>query len=543
MRSAIALAAALFVFSSALSSAQSASTTRSSVNPMQVSVPRVIRLSGTVNNAVGQARTVGATLAIYKDEQGGAALWQEVQNVTLDASGHYFVLLGSSSSEGLPLELFASGEARWLEVQVQGESEQARVLLVSVPYALKAADAEMLGGKPASAFATNEPGVSGFSSASVQRSSVNGVTAASTVTTSGGNPNSLAKFDASGTNLVSSAVNESNGNLGIGTTSPNAKLSFGNFFGGAAAHFYDGGPGLRYGTGINGGEMQSFVPVGAHFSFNTGGDQQASGTNELLRLTSAGNLGFGTTAPNAKISFGTLFNAAAIHLYDGGAGSRYGIGINPAELQMFVPGGTHFSFNSGGDQQPGGINEMMRIGANGNVGIGTTAPGQKLSVAGAIESTAGGFKFPDGSVQSVAATGTITGVSAGTGLTGGGNNASVSLALNDTARTRAITYLAGCDSCSVLTTADSQPDIFLNVVGSMMFTSVQCFTDAGTANINLNLNGAANFLPNNLTCSTAGVNSGPISQPSTLNDKLNFVITQADGVAHRVTVAIAALVN
>ena len=36
-------------------------------------------------------------------------------------------------------------------------------------------------------------------------------------------------------------------------------------------------------------------------------------------------------------------------------------------------------------------------------GIGTTAPGQKLSVAGTIESTSGGVKFPDGTTQSSAA--------------------------------------------------------------------------------------------------------------------------------------------
>ncbi len=38
----------------------------------------------------------------------------------------------------------------------------------------------------------------------------------------------------------------------------------------------------------------------------------------------------------------------------------------------------------------------------GKVGIGTTNPGQKPSVAGTIESTTGGFKFPDGTTQASA---------------------------------------------------------------------------------------------------------------------------------------------
>ena len=41
----------------------------------------------------------------------------------------------------------------------------------------------------------------------------------------------------------------------------------------------------------------------------------------------------------------------------------------------------------------------------GKVGIGLSAPANPLSVAGVVESTAGGFKFPDGSVQTTAATG------------------------------------------------------------------------------------------------------------------------------------------
>jgi hypothetical protein len=41
-------------------------------------------------------------------------------------------------------------------------------------------------------------------------------------------------------------------------------------------------------------------------------------------------------------------------------------------------------------------------GNNGNVGIWTSTPWQKLSVAGTVESTSGGFKFPDGTTQTTA---------------------------------------------------------------------------------------------------------------------------------------------
>jgi hypothetical protein len=40
---------------------------------------------------------------------------------------------------------------------------------------------------------------------------------------------------------------------------------------------------------------------------------------------------------------------------------------------------------------------------DGNVGIGTASPAEKLTVVGTIESTSGGIKFPDGTIQTTAA--------------------------------------------------------------------------------------------------------------------------------------------
>jgi len=95
------------------------------------SVPRVVKFSGTLRDAEGKACaiTVGVSFALYKEQEGGIALWLETQNVSLDAQGHYTVLLGASKAEDLPLDLFASNEARWLGVQVENQAAGPNGLL------------------------------------------------------------------------------------------------------------------------------------------------------------------------------------------------------------------------------------------------------------------------------------------------------------------------------------------------------------------------------------------------------------------------------
>ena len=60
----------------------------------------------------------------------------------------------------------------------------------------------------------------------------------------------------------------------------------------------------------------------------------------------------------------------------------------------------------------------------GLVGIGTDSPSSKLTVVGAIESTIGGFKFPDGTAQTTSASGALFGVEHDATLTGNGMAAS-----------------------------------------------------------------------------------------------------------------------
>ncbi|HLD29888.1 MAG TPA: hypothetical protein VJC03_06060 [bacterium] len=57
------------------------------------------------------------------------------------------------------------------------------------------------------------------------------------------------------------------------------------------------------------------------------------------------------------------------------------------------------------DGNPG---DVLIAGGGGKVGIGTPSPSSTMTVAGVIESTAGGFKFPDGTTQASAASSAYT---------------------------------------------------------------------------------------------------------------------------------------
>jgi hypothetical protein len=192
-------------------------------------VPHLIRFKGVLKNSVGQAGAVGITFSIYSDSTGGTALWQESQAVRIDEQGRYAVLLGVTTQEGIPPELFSSGQPRWLgtQSQLQGESEQPRVLLASVPYALEAADAQTLGGLPPSAFLRVAPGNSGQASTSSDNppnsaaQAVVGVAAGSPaqstdqpVSTPGGVVSAIPAFS-SPTTIVNSQISDSNGMVGM----------------------------------------------------------------------------------------------------------------------------------------------------------------------------------------------------------------------------------------------------------------------------------------------------------------------------------------
>ena len=218
------LSVLLNLSSANLTFAQTPGTTESAL-------PRLVRFSGTAKDLNGNplSGVIGVTFALYTGQTGGAPLWLETQNVTADSNGHYAVLLGSTHPDGLPAELFTSEQAHWVGVQISGQEEQSRVLLVSAPYALKAGDAETIGGLPPSAFVLAAPPShsSAPSPANEHAATQSAPQASSAGITGTGNPNSVPLWT-SASNLGNSVLSQlgtgSTAKIGINRAAPSATL-------------------------------------------------------------------------------------------------------------------------------------------------------------------------------------------------------------------------------------------------------------------------------------------------------------------------------
>jgi hypothetical protein len=130
----------------------------------------------------------------------------------------------------------------------------------------------------------------------------------------------------------------------------------------------------------------------------TGGTISGNSTiqNDLIV---SGNVGVGTATPWDKLHVAGAIRADQF---------RGPLIVNGGNITYAADGGDHI-FTTG-------TIERMRVTVGGNVGIGSTSPGEKLTVAGMIQSTSGGVKFPDGSIQTAAISAHYIGESYGGGI-------------------------------------------------------------------------------------------------------------------------------
>jgi hypothetical protein len=240
----------------------------------------------------------------------------------------------------------------------------------------------------------------------------------------------------------------SGGNVGINNGAPLSPLSFASAIE-PKISLWDGGSATNnIGFGVSSAQLNYHVTPGATHAFFAGG-KNGDGT-ELMRIQSDGNVGISDTTPRAPLSFASVVGAK-IRFWDNGSDTAtYGIGLGPAQLNYHVdqnPAAVH-RFLAGGGNEDG--TELMRIQANGNVGIGTTVPTAKLDVNGTarIQGSAGTPTAITGRDVS----GNVGNITLGTGLSLAGGILSASPAtpgwsLNGNAGTNgAVNYIGTTDA-------------------------------------------------------------------------------------------------
>jgi hypothetical protein len=204
------------------------------------------------------------------------------------------------------------------------------------------------------------------------------------------------------------------GNVGIGTTAPTVKLQVvGNSKFGTTSMIniweWDGVEkiGLDYNTTNGDFNMRNPVAgkrlLGTISSTGSWGIETTAGI-EMLRLTGSGNLGIGTTIPNAKLDLGLGYGASGekFLIYNDNTsgplvGTKTGFYLDRFSLQNNVtfvfptapafPGSYIIARKNTASTTLEAL--MTILGETGNVGIGTTTPSTKLDVNGTITANGG----------------------------------------------------------------------------------------------------------------------------------------------------------
>jgi hypothetical protein len=210
-------------------------------------------------------------------------------------------------------------------------------------------------------------------------------------------------------------IKGSDGNVGIGTTTPSAKLDVrSSVTGNLLSRVYNPNTGtsssaaFRIASSANNANSASLqFSDSAAYTATISGDRvqglvfrtSASGNNpitipERMRITPTGNVGIGTTSPQAALHVAGPLNTTAptgngvlMGLYNGTHG----------HIQLNGDWGGYIDFSTSGTDRKGRLlydntsnymlfetasTEKMRIDSAGNVGIGTTSPTSKLSIEG-----------------------------------------------------------------------------------------------------------------------------------------------------------------
>ena len=354
-------------------------------------VPNLVRYGATLKDTQGapvSSSTVGITFALYKQQDGGASIWMETQNVTTDTSGNYSVLLGSTTAAGLPSDLFSQQEQRWLDVQVEGQAEQPRVLLVSVPYAFKAHEAETLGGKSVSDFVLANGASSAVNGTANQASPSNanslpttaagirkGAASAGPTNFSGSTTDQIVQVTQTGSGAgirASTSNTTSSSNAVVGTISGPGVAIYGSASSTSAqAYGVQGNSASTIGIGLLG-----FATATTGSTYGLKGYSSSTGGTGVRGLSTA------TTGSTTGISASVASAAGTAGVFNNTAGGKILSGQNNGVEKFSVDGGGDVN-SAAGTYRIGG-NSVLNIGsaADNNLFLGVGAGAANVAGSG-----------------------------------------------------------------------------------------------------------------------------------------------------------------
>jgi hypothetical protein len=176
---------------------------------------------------------------------------------------------------------------------------------------------------------------------------------------------------------------DSSGNVGIGTSSPVAKL-----------HIENGDMRIEKDT-------KATIGFRGHTSGSTAlAFRDANAAIDRMTIDSSGNVGIGTSSPSFKLDVDGEIRATNRFLANTGSGATKGYQFSgDGDTGMFSDSSNTLQFSTAGS-------ERIRIDSSGNVGIGTSSPAEKLAVNGNIDfplaSSTIGCDFSSGGVSRIA---------------------------------------------------------------------------------------------------------------------------------------------
>jgi hypothetical protein len=376
------------------------------LNGQTTTVPELLSYQAYVadvsGNPIGGAQPVNrsAIFKLYDAATGGNLLYAETQTVTI-SGGSFSVLIGNGTGiSGLPGPSAPANPSGvrigsiaksplFLGITVDDGTPAAdpeispRQQLVSSAFTLRAAVAESLvdGSLKTDMVVDGSITTSKILAGSVDNSRIanSAISAAklanSSVTASKIDTTQIGIWTPSGSHVY----RPSGTNVGIGETSPAFPLHFASTAGNKIALF--GSSGNHYGIGTQTNLMQFYSNgSGADIAFGFG---SSSAFTENVRFKGDGNVGMGTSSPSQKLHVVGNVLAAPDNWSSGGTAYLY---LGDTSNHVSATQGGVFALRAAGPLvfRSGGDSERIRVDSNGNVGVNTNSPGDRLHVSGGL---------------------------------------------------------------------------------------------------------------------------------------------------------------